>query len=81
MEPGLSRRKFLRFRRMRAAKGDQVRRAVSDECRVESAEKNMKKKITILTLCAMLFALCFSAEAQQPGKSSASVSWIQHCFW
>src|SRR5262245_49226127 len=26
----------------------------------------MKKKITFLTLCAMLFALCCSAEAQQP---------------
>ena len=28
----------------------------------------MKKKITVLTLCAMLFALCLSAEAQQPKK-------------
>jgi putative ABC transport system substrate-binding protein len=28
----------------------------------------MKKKITVLTLCAMLFALCFPAEAQQPKK-------------
>src|SRR5262245_4579799 len=28
----------------------------------------MKKKITVLTLCAMLFALCSSAEAQQPTK-------------
>src|SRR5438034_6756017 len=28
----------------------------------------MKKKITVLTLCAMLFALCFSAQAQQPTK-------------
>jgi putative ABC transport system substrate-binding protein len=28
----------------------------------------MKKKITVLTLCAMLFALRFSAEAQQPSK-------------
>ena len=28
----------------------------------------MKKKITFLTLCAMLFALCSSAEAQQTGK-------------
>ena len=28
----------------------------------------MKKKITILTLCAMLFALSFSASAQQPKK-------------
>ena len=28
----------------------------------------MKIKITVLTLCAVLFALCFSAEAQQPKK-------------
>jgi putative ABC transport system substrate-binding protein len=28
----------------------------------------MKKKITVLTLCAMLFALCSSAMAQQAGK-------------
>ena len=28
----------------------------------------MKTKITVLTLCAMLFALCFSASAQQSGK-------------
>src|SRR5262245_40060320 len=28
----------------------------------------MKRKITVLALCAMLSALCASAEAQQPGK-------------
>src|SRR6266576_2818397 len=28
----------------------------------------MKRKITVLALSAMLFALCVSAEAQQPGK-------------
>ena len=28
----------------------------------------MKKKIAVLTLCAMLFALCVAAEAQQTGK-------------
>jgi ABC-type uncharacterized transport system substrate-binding protein len=28
----------------------------------------MKKKITVLTLSALLYALCSSAEAQQPGK-------------
>ena len=28
----------------------------------------MKKKITVLTLCAILFALCSSAGAQQPKK-------------
>ena len=45
---------------------NQVRRG---ECRVDRGkEKHMKKKITVLTLCAMLFALCVSAEAQQPKK-------------
>ena len=43
-------------------------RGVSDECRVERAEKNMKRIITVLTLCAMLFALSYSASAQQPKK-------------
>ena len=28
----------------------------------------MKKKITVLTLCAMLVALCVAADAQQTGK-------------
>jgi putative ABC transport system substrate-binding protein len=32
------------------------------------AEKNMKKKLTVLALCPMLLAFCFAAEAQQPGK-------------
>jgi ABC-type uncharacterized transport system substrate-binding protein len=32
------------------------------------ADKNMKKKLTILTLCALLFALSLSADAQQTGK-------------
>jgi putative tryptophan/tyrosine transport system substrate-binding protein len=31
-------------------------------------EKNMKRKITTLTLCTMLFALCSPAHAQQPTK-------------
>src|SRR4051812_38433094 len=31
-------------------------------------EKDMKKKITVFTLCAMLFALCLHTEAQQPKK-------------
>ena len=30
----------------------------------------MKKKITVLTLCAMLLALSYSASAQQPKKVS-----------
>ncbi len=38
----------------------------SDECR--GAKKNMKRKITVFALCAMLFALCPSVEAQQPKK-------------
>jgi putative tryptophan/tyrosine transport system substrate-binding protein len=38
----------------------------SDEWR--EAKRNMKKKITVLTLCAMLFALSFSALAQQPAR-------------
>jgi putative ABC transport system substrate-binding protein len=32
-----------------------------------SVKKDMKKKLTV-TLCAMLFALCYSASAQQPKK-------------
>jgi ABC-type uncharacterized transport system substrate-binding protein len=35
---------------------------------VEGAGKNMKRKITVLTLSAMLFALCGSVNAQQKGK-------------
>jgi putative tryptophan/tyrosine transport system substrate-binding protein len=35
----------------------------------------MKKKITVLTLCAMLFALCAIAEAQQP-KKPPRVGWL-----
>jgi hypothetical protein len=41
------------------------------ECQVSSdkvdgdREKNMKIKITVLILCAMLFALCLPADAQQ----------------
>jgi putative ABC transport system substrate-binding protein len=35
---------------------------------VERAAKNMKRQITVITLCAMLFSLCPFAEAQQPKK-------------
>jgi putative ABC transport system substrate-binding protein len=35
---------------------------------IERAEKNMNRKITVLTLFAMLFALCASAAAQQSTK-------------
>src|SRR5262249_19674351 len=48
--------------------GDQVKRGASEKCRVERAGKNMKRKITVLTLSALLLALCLSAEAQQPTK-------------
>ena len=37
------------------------------KCRVDRADKNMKRKITGLAVCALLSALCFSAEAQ-PNK-------------
>ena len=35
---------------------------------MERAGKNMKRKITVLTLCTLLFALCGSVDAQQTGK-------------
>jgi putative tryptophan/tyrosine transport system substrate-binding protein len=40
------------------------------KCRVTSgsSRENMHRKIIALTLCVVLFALCFSAEAQQPTK-------------
>ena len=41
---------------------------MSDEFRVKRAEKTMKKKITVLTLCAMLLALSSSTHAQEPKK-------------
>jgi hypothetical protein len=40
----------------------------NEECRVGRAGKNMKRKITVFALIAMLFALCLSAEAQQTKK-------------
>ena len=42
---------------------------MSDECRVDKSGGNdMKGKFTVLALCAMLFAPCSLAEAQQTGK-------------
>jgi putative tryptophan/tyrosine transport system substrate-binding protein len=41
---------------------------VSRSKRIEVVKKTWQKKITALTLCAMLFALCGSVDAQQPGK-------------
>src|SRR5262249_46175680 len=35
---------------------------------MERAANNMKRKITVLTLCALLLVLCVSAQAQQIGK-------------
>jgi len=43
-------------------------RGMSDECRVERTKKNMKRKITVITLCALLLAVCLSANAQQATK-------------
>ena len=34
----------------------------------DRAGKNMKRKITVLALSAMLFALCHPVEAQEPKK-------------
>jgi putative ABC transport system substrate-binding protein len=36
----------------------------------------MTKKITVLALCAMLFALSFEAEAQQPKKVPARIGYL-----
>jgi putative ABC transport system substrate-binding protein len=49
----------------------------------------MERKIVTVALCALLFALCFSAQAQQPGKkigfldtSTASASAMRlEAFW
>ena len=38
--------------------------------------KHMKKKITVFTLCAVLFALSFPLEAQQQAKV-AKIGWLQ----
>jgi putative tryptophan/tyrosine transport system substrate-binding protein len=35
---------------------------------VERAGKTMKRRITVFALCAMLYALCGSVDAQQTGK-------------
>ena len=37
----------------------------------------MKKTITVLSLCAMLFALCYSASAQQPAKIPR-IGWLSN---
>jgi len=42
------------------------------------SEKDMKKKITVLTLCAVLFALRFPADAQQPSKIP-KIGWLGVC--
>ena len=45
-----------------------MKKGASEECRVERAGKNMKSKIIVFTLCAMLFAVCGSVDAEQAGK-------------
>jgi putative tryptophan/tyrosine transport system substrate-binding protein len=47
----------------------------SGEWQVDRDRKHMKKKITGLALCAMLFALSVSAEAQQQSKVS-KIGWL-----
>ena len=49
---------------------------VSDECRVERTEKNMKKKITLLILSAMLLALSVRTEAQQPAGKVPRIGFL-----
>ena len=51
-----------------SGQGDQVKRGASEECRAQRAGKHMKRKITVFALCALLFALCGSVDAQQTGK-------------
>jgi putative tryptophan/tyrosine transport system substrate-binding protein len=41
---------------------------VSSDEWIETEKNQMKKAITVLTLCALLFALCLPAAAQQPAK-------------
>src|SRR5215510_7330352 len=41
-----------------------------------SEERRVKKKITFLTLCAILFALCCSVDAQQPTKVPR-IGWLE----
>ena len=43
---------------------------------MEGAEKNKKKKITLLTLCAVLFALKGVAEAQQPPTKVSRIGFL-----
>src|SRR5215813_707317 len=45
-----------------------MRRGASENYRAERAGKDMKRKITVLTLCATLFALCVPTQAQQAMK-------------
>ena len=49
---------------------EHLRELAADLVRLKGREKAMKKSVTVITLCAMLFALCPSAEAQQSTKAS-----------
>jgi hypothetical protein len=44
---------------------------------VRGERKNMKKRITLWLLATLFLANVSLADAQQPGKFSASVSWIK----
>jgi putative tryptophan/tyrosine transport system substrate-binding protein len=48
---------------------------VSSDERRERTGKNMKRKITFLTLCSMLLALCFPVHAQQ-AKSAPRIGYL-----
>src|SRR5262249_25265391 len=54
----------------RADKVIKGKRGASEECRAERQGKNMKEKITLLPIWAILFALSLPAVAQQTGKIS-----------
>jgi len=49
---------------------------VSSDKWIETEKKDMKKKITVLTLCALLFALCKSAAAQQPAGKIPRIGFL-----
>jgi hypothetical protein len=69
-------REFFTYGSVRGAarKGRSLPRLTMIECQVSSdkwirnEKKEMKKKITVPILCAMLFALCLTVGAQQTSQ-------------
>ena len=47
---------------------EEMRESRAQRAKGIAGENVMKKNVIRFTLCAMLYALCFSAEAQQTGK-------------